>query len=100
MVTDTAHDTSADLPEQRPGESTDPPAPAGGIIHAGATALALGALGVVFGDIGTSPLYALQTVFTTENNRIPTNHAAVYGVISMVVWSLMSSWSASSTSGS
>jgi KUP system potassium uptake protein len=89
MVTDTAHDTSADLPEQPSGESTDPPAPAGGIIHAGATALALGALGVVFGDIGTSPLYALQTVFTTENNRIPTNHAAVYGVISMVVWSLI-----------
>ncbi|HNH86159.1 MAG TPA: KUP/HAK/KT family potassium transporter, partial [Solirubrobacterales bacterium] len=30
---------------------------------AGAAALTLGALGVVFGDIGTSPLYAFQTVF-------------------------------------
>ena len=31
--------------------------------------LALGALGVVFGDIGTSPLYAVQTVFSIDHNR-------------------------------
>ena len=36
---------------------------------AGKAALTLGALGVVFGDIGTSPLYALQTVFTHDNRR-------------------------------
>lgn len=48
----------------------------------------LGALGVVFGDIGTSPLYALKTVFTAGDNAIPLNKEAVYGVISMVVWSL------------
>ena len=33
-------------------------------------ALTLGALGVVFGDIGTSPLYALQTVFTADNHAV------------------------------
>ena len=34
------------------------------------TALTLGALGVVFGDIGTSPLYAVQTVFTADNHAV------------------------------
>jgi KUP system potassium uptake protein len=37
---------------------------------AGLAALALGALGVVFGDIGTSPLYALQTVFSADNHAV------------------------------
>ena len=32
--------------------------------------LALGALGVAFGDIGTSPLYAVQTVFSIDNNAV------------------------------
>ena len=36
----------------------------------GAAALALGALGVVFGDIGTSPLYAVQAVFATDNHAV------------------------------
>ena len=51
-------------------------------------ALALGALGVVFGDIGTSPLYALQTVFTADSHRVHATPADVYGVISLVVWSI------------
>jgi KUP system potassium uptake protein len=51
-------------------------------------ALALGALGVVFGDIGTSPLYALQTVFTADSNRVHATPGDVYGVISLVVWSI------------
>jgi KUP system potassium uptake protein len=89
MVTDTAHDTSADLPPQPPDRPAHQPRHRGGLVRMGATALTLGALGVVFGDIGTSPLYALQTVFTTENNRLPIDHAAVYGVIAMVVWSLI-----------
>jgi KUP system potassium uptake protein len=51
-------------------------------------ALALGALGVVFGDIGTSPLYAIQTVFTTDNARVHTNPVEVFGVISLVFWGI------------
>jgi hypothetical protein len=39
--------------------------------HGGAAALTLGALGVVFGDIGTSPLYALQTVFHADHGAVP-----------------------------
>jgi KUP system potassium uptake protein len=51
-------------------------------------ALAIGALGVVYGDIGTSPLYALQTVFTTDNHAVNADRASVYGVVSLVFWSI------------
>ena len=51
-------------------------------------ALTLGALGVVFGDIGTSPLYALQTVFTADRHAVHATPAEVYGVISLVFWSI------------
>jgi KUP system potassium uptake protein len=54
----------------------------------GAAALVLGALGVVFGDIGTSPLYALQTVFTVDHHAVHTTSADVYGVVSLVFWSI------------
>ena len=47
-------------------------------------ALTLGALGVVFGDIGTSPLYALQTVFAANDQAVSPDEAGVYGVISLV----------------
>jgi KUP system potassium uptake protein len=51
-------------------------------------ALSLGALGVVFGDIGTSPLYALQAVFAVAGHRAPSTPAEIYGVISLVFWSI------------
>ncbi|HUK64960.1 MAG TPA: KUP/HAK/KT family potassium transporter, partial [Dongiaceae bacterium] len=51
-------------------------------------ALALGALGVVFGDIGTSPLYALRECFHGEYGIEPTR-ANVLGVLSLVLWSLV-----------
>ncbi|CAM3612154.1 KUP system potassium uptake protein [Polynucleobacter brandtiae] len=47
--------------------------------------LMFAAIGVVFGDIGTSPLYALKECFSTEHG-IPFSTDAVYGVISMVFW--------------
>ncbi|MEA2171504.1 MAG: system potassium uptake protein, partial [Solirubrobacteraceae bacterium] len=56
--------------------------------HAGLAALTLGALGVVFGDIGTSPLYALQTVFSAHNHAVKPTQAGVYGIISLVFWSI------------
>jgi KUP system potassium uptake protein len=50
------------------------------------TALALGALGVVFGDIGTSPLYTLKTVLDlTGGNTAPT----ILGIVSLLVWTLI-----------
>jgi KUP system potassium uptake protein len=54
----------------------------------GITALALAALGVVFGDIGTSPLYALRTVFTIDGGVVKASQEDVYGVISMMFWSI------------
>ncbi|MDN5900207.1 MAG: KUP/HAK/KT family potassium transporter, partial [Brachybacterium sp.] len=51
--------------------------------------LMLGALGVVFGDIGTSPLYALQTVFSSHHNAVAPTESDVLGVISMVTWCLI-----------
>jgi KUP system potassium uptake protein len=70
---------------RRGGASTPaPPAHGGGV-----AALALGALGVVFGDIGTSPLYALQTVFSIDHNAVKATPPDVYGVISLVFWSVL-----------
>ncbi len=51
-------------------------------------ALTLGALGVVFGDIGTSPLYALQAVFAADGGAVKPTSGDVYGIISLVVWSV------------
>jgi KUP system potassium uptake protein len=51
-------------------------------------ALAVGALGVVFGDIGTSPLYALHAVFGPLGQRLAIDRTNVYGIISLVIWSV------------
>ncbi len=57
--------------------------------HARATAaLVVGAIGVVFGDIGTSPLYALKTAFSTEHG-IPLTPDNVMGILSLIVWSMV-----------
>jgi KUP system potassium uptake protein len=50
--------------------------------------LTLGALGVVFGDIGTSPLYALRQCFKNLQGS-PVDPASVLGILSMVFWSLV-----------
>jgi KUP system potassium uptake protein len=50
--------------------------------------LLLAALGIVFGDIGTSPLYALQTVFSIDDAAVRPTQGDVYGVISMMFWSV------------
>ena len=49
-------------------------------------ALTLGAIGVVYGDIGTSPLYALKEVFA--HGRVPLTPENIYGVLSLVFWTL------------
>src|ERR1700710_2516966 len=50
--------------------------------------LALGALGIVFGDIGTSPLYALRECFSGLHG-IPVTPSNVLGVLSLIFWSLI-----------
>ena len=49
---------------------------------------ALGAIGVVFGDIGTSPLYTLQ-VASDAQPGIPLDRSDVFGVISLIIWALI-----------
>ncbi|ORL49709.1 potassium transporter Kup [Pseudomonas putida] len=62
--------------------------------HAGkqGTARSLGllvaAVGVVYGDIGTSPLYTLKEVFT-GGYGVPVNHDGVLGILSLILWSLL-----------
>ena len=52
-------------------------------------ALAVGALGVVFGDIGTSPLYTVQTVFNPHDpHPVKVSNDTIFGVISLIFWAV------------
>jgi KUP system potassium uptake protein len=52
-------------------------------------ALAVGALGVVFGDIGTSPLYTVQTVFNpSDPHPVKVSHDTIFGIVSLIFWSV------------
>ena len=64
-----------------------PEEPADGATHGGALALSVAAVGVVFGDIGTSPLYALRACFS-DIAGVAVSPQSVLGVLSLVFWSL------------
>jgi KUP system potassium uptake protein len=54
------------------------------------SALVIGALGVVFGDLGTSPIYTIQTIFDPgDPHPIPITTTNLYGVVSLVFWAVM-----------
>ncbi|GAB3588367.1 potassium transporter Kup [Calidifontibacter terrae] len=55
---------------------------------AGGFAMMIGALGVAFGDIGTSPLYAMQAVFSEHHGAVKPTSFDVFGIISLVFWSI------------
>jgi KUP system potassium uptake protein len=58
--------------------------------HPVRASVVLAALGVVFGDIGTSPIYTVQTVFSPDDpHPVPLNADNVYGVVSLIFWSIM-----------
>jgi KUP system potassium uptake protein len=57
-------------------------------IKKGIAGLTVGALGVVFGDIGTSPLYALSAVFGKISHRLAITQADIFGIISLIIWSV------------
>ncbi|MGB3827370.1 MAG: KUP/HAK/KT family potassium transporter [Ornithinimicrobium sp.] len=48
----------------------------------------VGALGVVFGDIGTSPLYAFQSALTARGGPVSPTPSQVYGLVSLIFWSI------------
>ena len=54
----------------------------------GTAMLAVGAVGVVYGDIGTSPIYALREAIAAVAGKAPPAEAEVLGVLSIIVWSL------------
>jgi KUP system potassium uptake protein len=74
------------------GDASAPPstgAPGSGLHDTARLAVVVGALGVVFGDLGTSPLYTLQTVFNPDDpHPVPVSAHNVYGVVSLVFWSV------------
>ncbi|MFE2883076.1 potassium transporter Kup [Streptomyces sp. NPDC059272] len=84
-MADRGHGTEA-------GEASAPGPPEshhGGARDAVRLAVVVGALGVVFGDIGTSPIYTLQTVFNPgDPHPVPVSTQNVYGVVSLVFWSV------------
>ena len=63
----------------------------GGAPHTAAKqgALVVGALGVVYGDIGTSPLYAMEEAFTEEAHALVVDRINVFGVCSLAFWALV-----------
>ncbi len=70
-------------------ESTSPARARSGR-QTGRLALVIGALGVVFGDVGTSPIYTVQTIFNPgDPHPVPITTDNVYGVVSLIFWSVM-----------
>lgn len=53
------------------------------------SALTLAALGVVFGDIGTSPLYTIKEVFSAGRHPVPLTEVNIFGILSLIVWTLI-----------
>src|SRR6266481_1563935 len=85
----TADPAPAPRPAATPSPEQHPPAGRhDGVRRASLAALGLGALGVVYGDIGTSPLYALKECFGGEYGIAPSAEN-VLGVLSLVFWSLL-----------
>ena len=69
---------------------TEPVAPPHGVAPQMRAGIVLAALGVVFGDIGTSPLYSVQTLFHPGSpHPVSMGQLHVYGVVSLIFWSVM-----------
>src|SRR5258708_29309973 len=75
---------SAPVAPQNPHPTATPAHPRGRYL----ARLSLLALGVVYGDIGTSPLYALQQAFHGQHG-IPVTPGSVLGVLSLIFWALI-----------
>ena len=68
-----------DQPSETPGHEAGS--------HGKLPVLALGALGVVFGDIGTSPIYALKESFV-GHHRLAVDADHIFGVLSLIFWTM------------
>ena len=64
--------------------------PAGHHVQGSLVKLTIGAIGIVFGDIGTSPLYAFRETFSGHHAfRLPVDRLHIFGVLSLIFWSMM-----------
>jgi len=76
------------LPNGEPGQHEGHGHPPANPVGKRLAILTLTALGVVYGDIGTSPLYTMRETFSAEYGMVP-NPANVYGILCLVFWALM-----------
>jgi KUP system potassium uptake protein len=82
---------------QAPAEAPQPDKSSSGadgggraIAHGGFWALVIGSIGVVYGDIGTSPLYAFKESFAhVLQDGTPANAEEILGIVSLIFWALM-----------
>ena len=73
---------SADISAPANGHEKNP-------AHPGLLALTIGAIGVVYGDIGTSPLYAFrEAMLAATGGEGRVSHSIVLGILSLILWSL------------
>lgn len=87
MQTD-SRDSSSAPKSSPPGEAIPGPENPAPATSPALKAVALAALGVVYGDIGTSPLYALRTCFAGES-AVTATHDNVLGILSLIFWALI-----------
>src|SRR5690348_10566108 len=81
MTQSIAAPLGSELPANGNGESHS---------RAGFWTLTLGSIGVVYGDIGTSPLYALrESVLAAVGPNAPATEQAVLGILSLIMWALI-----------
>ena len=68
----------------------EPAVPVSGhALPSGLVPLVVGALGVVYGDLGTSPLYSIREAFEGESHRLAVDRVNVMGAVSIIVWTLV-----------
>ena len=71
------------------GAPAEPPQDvAHGHAHGPLYKLAIGAIGIVFGDIGTSPIYAFRETFA-GHHELRVDQLHIFGVLSLIFWSMM-----------
>jgi KUP system potassium uptake protein len=79
-VTQSVSGAAASAPGESPGKHDE--------LHGPLHKLVLGALGIVFGDIGTSPLYAFRETFV-GHHPLAVDRLHIFGVLSLIFWSMM-----------
>ena len=81
----TIDDSELDIADYLKDEAEEPPPP----VPQGFLALTVGAVGIVYGDIGTSPIYAFREALRAAGQDGPVGEAEVLGLLSLLIWALV-----------